>query len=78
MNYLIILAGGAGTRLSKCIAKQHIKVKGHDIIEYTIKAFSQIEDIDSIIVVSNKDYLGEFNKIQQLYRKVNHIIGGGD
>jgi len=77
MNIAVLLAGGNGTRMNTQERKQHIKVNGKQIIEYTLYAFSQSENIDSILLVSNKDEMCECEKLKNKYNKLKWIISGG-
>ncbi len=50
-NCAIILAAGKGRRMGESINKQYLHIKGYPILYYTLKAFSQSNCIDDIIVV---------------------------
>jgi 2-C-methyl-D-erythritol 4-phosphate cytidylyltransferase len=50
-NCAIILAAGQGRRMGESINKQYLKIKQHPILYYTLKAFSQNNCIDEIILV---------------------------
>jgi len=56
-TYVIIVAGGKGTRLKSEIPKQFIKVNKKPIIVYTIEKFVSLSNLKNIIIVCNKDYL---------------------
>ena len=51
-NIVIMLAGGSGLRMGVDIPKQHIVMNEHQIIEYTLLAFSSCDAVESIVVVS--------------------------
>ncbi len=51
MNIALILAGGIGQRVGESIPKQFIKVDGKPILTYTLQAFQNNPDVDSIVVV---------------------------
>ncbi len=78
MNVVILLAGGKGVRMKAKIAKQHIEVEGHEIIEYTLSAFSKSEDVDEIYIVSNRDYMDEANALKARFPKLKDVIPGGE
>ena len=78
MNIVVILAGGKGSRMQSNIPKQHIKVNNHQILEYTLKAFSTVEAVDSILVVSNSNYFGEIEALKHKCKKLKWVITGGD
>lgn len=54
MNYVIIFAGGVGSRMGSNIPKQFLKVDDKPILIHTIEKFEEHSDINGIIVVSNK------------------------
>ena len=77
-NTAIILASGAGSRFGSEIPKQFIKLNDKTILEYSISAFEQNDNINEIIVVSNPDFIEDTkNIIQNKYRKVTSVISGG-
>ena len=80
MNTAIILSGGTGCRIGTKIPKQFLKIGGKTIIEHTIDVFEDHNDINEIIIVSNKDYLQKTEEIlnKNNYKKIKKIIEGGD
>lgn len=79
-NCAIIMAAGRGSRMGESINKQYLKIKEHPILYYTLKAFSQCDCIDEIIVVvaeGEMDYCREeiINKYNFL-KVVNIVVGG--
>ena len=77
MTVAVILAGGTGTRVIKDVAKQHIVINEHEIIEYTLTAFSNCESVGSIIVVSNVDYIDRVEAIKKYFTKLDRVVCGG-
>lgn len=77
MNIVVLLAGGIGERMHSSIPKQHLLVSGHQIIEYTLMAFSKSKDVDAILVVSNLEYMQYIIDLKQNYPKLKWVIGGG-
>lgn len=80
MNYVIIFAGGVGSRMGSKKPKQFLEVNKKPILVYTIEFFETHPDIDEIVLVSNKDWI-EYSK--QLVKKFNlskvkKIISGGE
>jgi len=49
-NYAIIPSGGVGKRINSSLPKQYIKIKGKELIAYTLEIFQKCESIDKIIV----------------------------
>ncbi len=78
-NIAIILAGGSGNRFSSILPKQFLKIDNKTILEYSITAFEDCEQIDEIIVVSNANYLQETQEIiaQCNFKKIKGILKGG-
>ena len=52
----IILSGGVGTRLGASTPKQYIEVNGKSILEYALNAVISWKDMDSLIVVADKNW----------------------
>lgn len=80
LNIAIILAGGIGSRLNKQIPKQFISVLGKPIIAYTLDKFENNNNIDSILIVSHKNFLNKCKKIVNdfRYNKVKWYVSGGN
>lgn len=76
----VILAGGVGTRVGLSLPKQLIKIAGRPIIEHTIRAFSDCDLVDEIVVVMTPGYLDEVRSLARRggYRKITHILEGGE
>jgi 2-C-methyl-D-erythritol 4-phosphate cytidylyltransferase len=76
---LIIPAAGIGSRFDSKIPKQFTKLDGKEIIIHTVERFSNMKEIDSIVIASQKDY---FKKIIRLLLKYGitkpaKIVAGG-
>jgi 2-C-methyl-D-erythritol 4-phosphate cytidylyltransferase len=56
-NYVILLAGGVGSRMGANVPKQFLEVNGKPIIVYTIENFQRNEQIEKIVVVCIKDWI---------------------
>jgi len=54
--YVIIVAGGKGTRLKSDIPKQFIRLNNKPILAYTIENFIKISNLKQVIIVCNADY----------------------
>lgn len=77
MNIVVLLAGGSGTRMHSKTPKQYLVCKDHEIIEYTLTAFSSSDSVDKIAIVSNVEYIDQLKKVIADYGKVEWIIPGG-
>lgn len=75
----IILAGGRGTRMNMDKSKQFLSLNGKPLIYYTIKAFEQNPNVDSIILVLPKNEIDYCVKevIQKYNLKINDLVEGG-
>lgn len=79
-NCAIILAAGQGRRMGESINKQYLKIKQHPILYYTLKAFSQNNCIDEIIVVvaeGEVDYCRKEIVEKYKFLKIKDIVIGG-
>lgn len=79
MNILLLLAGGVGTRIGADIPKQFIEVNSIPIIVYTLKKFQDLEQIDSICVVSHSDWINRVWDYRSKYEldKIKWVVPGG-
>lgn len=67
-KYIIIVAGGTGTRMNSTVPKQFMELKGKPVLMHTIEKFHQtFSDIQIIVVIANQ-LKGEW---QQLCKKHN-------
>lgn len=69
MNVAIILAGGEGKRMNHPIPKQYLKLNRKPIIFYILKTYSEIKEVNKILVVSHKERFGFLKKLC----KTNHF-----
>ncbi|WP_323616866.1 IspD/TarI family cytidylyltransferase [Erysipelothrix rhusiopathiae] len=80
MNIALIFAGGVGNRFKLGQGpKQFMKVKGKEILVHTLEKFQECEAIDSIILVSNPDYIDTCAALIKQYNlsKVVETVPGG-
>lgn len=81
MNRVLIFAGGTGQRMNgSSVPKQFLIVHGKPVIVHTIEHFQQCSQIDGIVVVCLKDYIGYLNSLIEKYKldKVVSVVEGGD
>lgn len=82
-NIAIVLAGGSGTRMGLGRPKQFLEMGGKTILEHSVDAFHANPLIESIIIVSNPDFIDEAGTIvarrrqQTDWSKVLAVIPGG-
>ena len=79
MNYVIIIAGGVGSRLGAPVPKQFVEVLGKPVIAYTMEHFQNHPEIDAIELVCVDGYQDHLKGIAEKYgiTKVNKIVKGG-
>lgn len=79
MTYLILIAGGVGSRLGAGKPKQFVEVLGKPIIAYTLSVFQQHPMIDAIELVCVDGYQEHLIEIAEQHgiTKVIKIVTGG-
>lgn len=79
MNYVIIIAGGVGSRLGAAVPKQFVEVLGKPVIAYTMEHFQNHPEIDAIELVCVDGYQQHLKDIAEKYgiSKVIKIVKGG-
>jgi len=76
-NSAVILASGSGSRSGLDMPKQFYKIREKTILEYSIEAFEQHPGINSILIVSNPEFMDLTKKISLKYSKAGSVIEGG-
>lgn len=79
MNYVIIIAGGVGSRLGAAVPKQFVEVLGKPVIAYTMEHFQNHPEIDAIELVCVDGYQEHLKAITEKYgiTKLLKIVKGG-
>lgn len=79
MNYVIIIAGGVGSRLGASVPKQFVEVLGKPVIAYTMEHFQNHSEIDAIELVCVDGYQEHLKDIADKYNitKVIKMVKGG-
>lgn len=79
MNYVLIFAGGIGSRMGASLPKQFLKIDNKEIIAHVIEKFNSCNSVDEIVIVTLKDYINEVRLLvdKYRYRKVRDVIEGG-
>lgn len=80
MNIAVILAGGTGSRMGADRPKQFLDLNGRMVIERSIDAFDQADEIDEVAVVVHPDWTDYMREVlsKNNWQKVTRIIAGGD
>lgn len=78
-TFVIIPAGGKGTRCAGTKPKQYLLCNGKEVIVYTIETFQKSKLIDEIYVAAESSYFLMLEKLKQKYRlsKVKSFVEGG-
>ena len=78
-NIAIILAGGVGNRTGLKQPKQFLEFAGKTVLEHSIAAFEQHEDIHEIAVITNANFIEQTQQLLQKnhWKKVKKILPGG-
>lgn len=74
-NTTIILAAGNGTRMKADKSKLLLEINGKTVIERTVNTFSNIADIDDIIVVVRETDIPLYENVLSKYN-ISYCIGG--
>ncbi|MBU5485007.1 2-C-methyl-D-erythritol 4-phosphate cytidylyltransferase [Clostridium sp. MSJ-11] len=80
-NCALILAAGKGKRMGVGFNKQFLDINNKPILYYTLKAFDQHEEINSIILVAAEEEIDYCkNEIINKYgiKKVKKVVCGGE
>ncbi|MFZ1291938.1 MAG: 2-C-methyl-D-erythritol 4-phosphate cytidylyltransferase [Melioribacteraceae bacterium] len=78
-NIVIIPSAGSGSRFNSPIPKQYVKVLGKELIVYTIEVFQNSNEIDEIIIPTDKNYFNLLYELKEKYNfnKISKIVEGG-
>ena len=74
INTAIIVAAGSGKRLTSETPKQFLKLRGVEILSYSVQAFMTHPKIDKVIIVTSKNFL---DHVKGQYPDCK-IVSGGD
>lgn len=74
----VILAGGVGARLGLSVPKQMVKIAGKTILEHTLAAFDECEDIDEVILMITPGWSEHVaTLVGSQFGKLGRILEGG-
>ena len=79
MTTAIVLAAGRGTRIGTEIPKQFLEAGGEPLVMRSLRAFDESPEIDEILLVTSKDYLGYCRELvsKSGLKKIKAVIEGG-
>ena len=75
----VVLGGGTGSRVGLDLPKQLLKVAGRTILEHTVEALHDCEEVDEILVMMTADFVEEARAILDngARPKLTRILAGG-
>lgn len=73
----IIVAAGSGVRLGSKLPKAFVKINGLPMVEYSLKAFQNCQDINEMILVKPPSHQVNGLKLFDRYPKLTAIVSGG-
>jgi 2-C-methyl-D-erythritol 4-phosphate cytidylyltransferase len=78
-QYVIIMAGGTGTRMGTDIPKQFLKLAGKPLLMHTIERFHTFDETIKIITVLPDNQFGFWEELQKKYSfSISHtLVAGG-
>lgn len=79
MNIALLTAAGIGSRMKISTPKQFIYVKNKPLLVYTLEAFENHPNIDTIVVVTLPDWIEVVKAYAKQYNisKLKYIVAGG-
>jgi len=78
-KYVIVVAGGKGTRMGSEVPKQYLLIGGIPIIVHTIEKFYSYDRKMKVIVVLPHDHTAEWLEMKKVYfpdHDILHTVGG--
>ena len=78
MNIALVLAAGSGTRMNADQPKQFIVVNGKPLFIYSVEKFQNNQNIDAIVIATNKENIAKVEDLIKGYSKVKLVIAGGE
>jgi 2-C-methyl-D-erythritol 4-phosphate cytidylyltransferase len=80
-HYLIIVAGGSGSRMKSDVPKQFLSLAGKPLIIHTLKKFIDFDKNMKVVIAVHKNYLKHMQALAKKYFPENHsfkIVEGGE
>ncbi|HPH86593.1 MAG TPA: 2-C-methyl-D-erythritol 4-phosphate cytidylyltransferase [Ferruginibacter sp.] len=78
-KYVVIVAGGSGSRMQQAIPKQFLLLKGKPVLYYTIHAFLEAYDDLQVILVLPEDHIARGQEVIDAffdYKRIQITVGG--
>lgn len=79
-DYLLLVAGGTGTRMGTELPKQFIRIAGQPVIYHTIKKFLSAEKDINIVIAIHPQWVNEIRSVvKNNFPEANiHFVNGGE
>ncbi|MEN8223960.1 MAG: 2-C-methyl-D-erythritol 4-phosphate cytidylyltransferase [Bacteroidota bacterium] len=79
-KYVIITAGGVGTRMGSSIPKQFMELHNMPVILHSMKAFLNYSDSVKLILVLADELIGDWESLCTKYNiaEMHQVVAGGD
>jgi 2-C-methyl-D-erythritol 4-phosphate cytidylyltransferase len=79
-SFVIIVAGGSGSRMNSALPKQFLLLNGKPVIMHTIEAFYNSATSPQIIVILSDRFHGYWKDIckEHNFQILHRVLGGGD
>jgi len=79
-RYVVIVAGGSGSRMKSDVPKQFIEIGGKPVLMHTIDTFKRFDSAIQIIVVLPSAQIEYWNSLCEKFRFDTHheVVNGGD
>ncbi len=78
-RFLIVVAGGTGTRMQSAVPKQFMPIGGIPILVHTLRQFHAWDKDLQLIVVMHADWIGQWHELAQTHcpEIVHQVVRGG-
>ena len=74
----VILAAGSGTRMQTACKKQMLDINGKTVLQHAVNVFNEMDEIDSIVVVTRKNDIARTTEDMSEFDKVVSVVAGGE
>lgn len=80
INYLIVVAGGTGTRMQGLIPKQFLELSGKPVIVQTLRRFIEFDPGIRVVVVMHPEYVQYWNDLLGTmdFHIPHQVVAGGE
>lgn len=65
---VIIPAAGSGSRMGARVPKPFLKLHGVSVLEHTIRAFAQVDEVEQVVISTSADWISEVEAILENFK----------